>query len=303
MVMCVLTAHRHPPLLALAAVFFSGCGASILPTGFIAGPPPPAGPPTVQVGQNPTLGSILVASMGRTLYVYTMDGRNVSNCTGNCTLTWLPLTVPGGKPTGGNGVTAKLTLIKRKDGTRQVVINGQPLYLYMKDGGLGDAKGQGVANSWYAVQPKGAKAISAWAAAAAQATVQMATNPTFGNILVNAQEMTLYLYTKDAPGFSTCTGACAKPWPPLVALSGTPTEGPGVTGKFGTLRRPDGTLQVTSNGQPLYLYAGDQKPGEATGEGVDMVWFTVRPWGAEVGAVTSTNGLADGGNRRVWVCT
>lgn len=289
--MRVLRIWRKRVGLALASVLISGCGAHFLPPalrgslGSLL-----AGPPTVQVAQNPTLGPILVDSVGRTLYVSTKDGRNVSHCTGNCAATWVPLTVPAGKPTAGNGVTGTLTLFKRQDGTRQVAINGEPLYLYVQDRGPGPAQGQGVANSWYAVRPNGAKDLIGWAASAAQATVQMATNPTLGNVLVDATEMTLYLYTKDALGFSTCTGACGKAWPPLVAPSTAPTAGPGVTGRLGTLRRPDGTLHVTINGQPLYRYAGDQKPGDLAGEGVGMVWFAVRPWGAEVGAIAPANG-------------
>jgi predicted lipoprotein with Yx(FWY)xxD motif len=88
--------------------------------------------------------------------------------------------------------------------------------------------------------------------------------------------MTLYIYTKDTPGTSVCYDQCAVNWPPLI-VTDPPTAPDGVTGKLGTTTRKDGKLQVTYNDKPLYLFIGDTKAGDTTGQGVGNVWFIVNP--------------------------
>ena len=88
-----------------------------------------------------------------------------------------------------------------------------------------------------------------------------------GKILVDSQGRTLYLFQKDSGTKSTCTGACAIDWPPLRA-TGKPTVGSGATASIvATSARSDGKPQVTYNGHPLYLFSGDQKPGDTNGRG------------------------------------
>jgi predicted lipoprotein with Yx(FWY)xxD motif len=107
------------------------------------------------------------------------------------------------------------------------------------------------------------------AGASGTATVEGATNATFGTILTNAQGFTLYTLPSDHDGISSCTGSCASVWPALTIPSGTtPTEGPGVTGTVSAVLQPDGADQVTYNGSPLYTFVGDSSPGQATGNGV-----------------------------------
>jgi predicted lipoprotein with Yx(FWY)xxD motif len=90
------------------------------------------------------------------------------------------------------------------------------------------------------------------------ATIGIANDSNLGKILVNSQARTLYLFLKDSGTTSACTGACAAAWPPLRA-NGKPTLGSGANASLiGTTTRSDGNLQVTYNGHPLYLYAGDQ---------------------------------------------
>lgn len=100
-----------------------------------------------------------------------------------------------------------------------------------------------------------------------------------GPILVNAQGLTLYSYAPDGVGQSVCVQACADAWPPLgVSASTAITVGPGVDkAKVGTIVRPDGTLQVTYAGHPLYTYIGDHTAGQTTGQGVAGVWSVVEP--------------------------
>ena len=81
----------------------------------------------------------------------------------------------------------------------------------------------------------------------------------------------------DSPAASRCTGSCAAYWPPVI---GTPTAGPGVTtSKLGTIKRPGGTTQATYAGHPLYTYVGDDAPGQARGNKIDLnggYWYEVR---------------------------
>jgi predicted lipoprotein with Yx(FWY)xxD motif len=106
-----------------------------------------------------------------------------------------------------------------------------------------------------------------------------------GKILVDAQGRTLYLFEKDKSPQSTCDGACASAWPPLVTQQAA-TVGAGATAaKLGTSKRTDGSLQATYAGHPLYLYAGDSKPGQTTGEGIDQFgaeWYVLAPSGHKV---------------------
>ena len=101
-----------------------------------------------------------------------------------------------------------------------------------------------------------------------------------GPSLVGPDGKTLYIFTQDTEGTSTCTDDCAAAWPPLTVQAGAEVEGgDGVTGDLGIIERDDGTSQVTYEGMPLYFYAEDAEPGDATGEGVGGVWFIASPDG------------------------
>lgn len=117
-------------------------------------------------------------------------------------------------------------------------------------------------------------------------TVQIANNATHGMILTDAAGMTLYHFTRDAVNQpSQCTGDCATIWPPLTIASGAPVAPEGLTGALSTVARADGSLQVTYNGLPLYLYANDAAAGETNGQGVNNVWFVAL---AQTAAATGT---------------
>jgi predicted lipoprotein with Yx(FWY)xxD motif len=109
----------------------------------------------VMLGQNTTLGSFLVDSKGMTLYIFTNDTPNTSNCNAGCTGNWPPL-LTSGAPTAGDGVTASmLGTTTRSDGTTQVTYNGAPLYYFAGDKAAGDTNGEGKAGSWYVMTPAG----------------------------------------------------------------------------------------------------------------------------------------------------
>jgi predicted lipoprotein with Yx(FWY)xxD motif len=113
-------------------------------------------------------------------------------------------------------------------------------------------------------------------------TVKAAQNATYGSLLVTASGMTLYRYTPEKKGAVKCTGACASFWPPLVVSGNTkPTAGAGASaGKLSTVKRSNGTRQVTYGGFALYRYAADKKPGDVKGQGVEGKWFAVTSTGA-----------------------
>ena len=114
-----------------------------------------------------------------------------------------------------------------------------------------------------------------------------------GRILVDSQGRTLYLFQKDVGTKSACYGACASAWPPL-RTSGKPTAGGGANASMeGVTARSDGKQQVTYNGHPLYLFQGDQNPGDTNGEGVTEFgaqWFALSPAGNLVSAPSSAGG-------------
>jgi len=121
-------------------------------------------------------------------------------------------------------------------------------------------------------------------AASAPPAVRVA-NSHLGKILVDSKGQTLYLFTKDSTGKSACSGMCATFWPPLQT-GGKPTAGSGTSASLiGTIKRSDGTSQVTYDGHPLYRFAKDTKPGDVNGEGVTAFggsWFAVSPTGKRV---------------------
>lgn len=113
------------------------------------------------------------------------------------------------------------------------------------------------------------------------ATVQLAAS-SLGKILATADGMTLYIFTPDSGGKSVCNGGCAKAWPAIVGKS---TPGTGLDAEdFATITRDDGTLQATFYGRPLYLFAGDAKPGDVAGQGSGGSWWVVDGDGNPVGA-------------------
>lgn len=110
---------------------------------------------SVKVAQAGTLGQVLTAPDGRTLYTFTQDtpGSGKSVCNGACAQNWPPLTMSSGQPVKPQGLAGDLSLVTRDDGTKQVAYNGRPLYFYAKDSAPGDTNGQGVGNVWYVAQP------------------------------------------------------------------------------------------------------------------------------------------------------
>lgn len=115
-------------------------------------------------------------------------------------------------------------------------------------------------------------------------TVSAAKVGDLGTILVTSEGMTLYDFHKDQGGESSCYGACAAAWPPLLTEGNPQAQGAAERSMLGTTKRKDGTVQVTYNGWPLYTYVGDQAPGEANGNDIDQFgaeWYALQPNGEE----------------------
>ena len=116
------------------------------------------------------------------------------------------------------------------------------------------------------------------------AKLSTATVGNFGKVVVDGAGRTLYVYDVDTakPSKSNCNGACATAWPPLLAGTGTPQVSGVSASLVGTVTRSDGTKQVTLAGWPLYYYANDAKPGDATGQAVGGIWWVVGANGQKI---------------------
>jgi predicted lipoprotein with Yx(FWY)xxD motif len=146
------------PLVALAVAACGGGGAATAATQKNS-----SGTSATVGVANSSLGSILVASSGRTLYLFKADVGAMSACSGACAAAWPPLLATS-NPTAGTGLTAsKLGTITRSDGNRQVTYNGHPLYLFVKDTKPGQTNGQGVTAfgaAWFALTSSGNQAAT-----------------------------------------------------------------------------------------------------------------------------------------------
>jgi predicted lipoprotein with Yx(FWY)xxD motif len=122
------------------------------------------------------------------------------------------------------------------------------------------------------------------AASAARAAVQVKVEKTaVGLILADARGRTLYTFSRDTRGTSSCYGACVGFWPPLLAAS-KHVLGSGVKASLlGTTKRKGGALQITYAGHPLYTFVRDTKAGQTNGQGLNEVgglWWSISPSGA-----------------------
>ena len=133
-----------------------------------------------------------------------------------------------------------------------------------------------------AIPGYGSSAAPSSSSGAATISVQ---GSSLGQILVDGNGKTLYLFEADTSKQSTCSGACAQAWPPLTT-SGAPNAGGGASASLlSTAARSDGTTQVTYSGHPLYSFTGDTKPGDTNGEGSTAFgagWDVLTPTGEKI---------------------
>ncbi len=210
-------------------------------------------------------------------YDFDPDGRVKLTCTGPeqdiindvASDDWPALTT-GSRPKAGPGVDQRLLgAVERKGIGDQVTYAGHPLYLFDPSSApflpLGVDYVETVAplapwhGFWFLVNATNGDPV-AGAASLARATLPNGSRvlAAVGDPNIDPFDVVVYAYSSDRRGVSVCTGACARSWVPVLT-TGAPTATDGVsTSEIGTIRRANGTLQVTYAGKPLYLYSRER---------------------------------------------
>jgi len=260
-------------IVVIATMFIAGC---TQPVTIQNTPQPTTVQPMQELTAQPTgdtikvtstsLGEILVDAQGKTLYYFANDipASNVSSCNGQCTLVW-PVFAADTIIVSSPLISSEFTSFTRPDGKKQTTFRGWPLYYYQADTKPRDTNGDNVLNVWFVVK--------------VDETVMIAHQGTVGTFLTDKLGKTLYFFTKDTSGTSTCTGACLAKWP---AFNGVPVSAPSVVKPedFTTITRTDGVKQTAYMNRPLYYFADDAKPGEIQGQGFNTLWFVANVSGA-----------------------
>ena len=144
--------------------------------------------------------------------------------------------------------------------------------------------------------PTSETADQASATPAADSAPAVATGDTsIGAVLTDVDGNTLYGFTSDTDGSSTCSQGCAEAWPPLIVDADfVLADGLGAD-VFSTTARDDGTLQLVAGDMPLYRFAGDAAVGDVNGHGSGDVWFAIDATGTllPVGAAEGAAGDSD----------
>jgi len=244
-------------LVVISTLFIAGCTQqqTVQPT-----PQPTAVKPTGTIGTaSSSLGTILVDAQGKTLYYFAKDipSSSASSCSGQCAVIWPVFsvdTVTVSPPLSSTDFSS----ITRADGKKQTTYRGWPLYYYQADTKAGDVTGENVNAIWFVVKP--------------DETVMISQQGSLGSFLTDRTGKTLYFFTKDTAGTSTCTGACLAKWP---AFSADPVSATSVLkpADFSSVSRADGVKQTAFMGRPLYYFADDAKPGDVKGQGFNIVWY------------------------------
>ncbi|WP_372667877.1 SCO0930 family lipoprotein [Amycolatopsis kentuckyensis] len=280
-------AETAQPVIAPAAA--GGTGGGQIANGQVGNAAPASNESKLVVADVASVGQVITDQNGMTLYRFDKDTAKPpkSNCDGDCAKAWPPVLATGDVQVQGidKNLVGKVT---RSDGTEQITVGGWALYRYAKDTKAGDATGQGVGGAWYAANAKGGKAGQA-ASEAGVVKLSASNIDGLGEAIVDQNGMTLYLFQKDTKKAKTsaCNGDCAKTWPPV--LSNGKVELQGIDSKLlGSIKRTDGTEQVTIGGWPVYTFSKDLKPGDANGMGVNGTWFVIEPNGCKVGTTPSS---------------
>jgi len=147
---------------ALALITLPGCYKAATPVGTVPAQQQQPASLTLAATEISGIGSVATDSNGMTLYIFTKDKNkpSASNCNGDCAAKWPPMLATS-ETVAVQGIDQGLVgFVTRKDGTKQVTLNGWPLYQFAQDKAPGEAKGQGVGGTWFAVTPQGKKATA-----------------------------------------------------------------------------------------------------------------------------------------------
>ncbi len=238
--------------------------------------------------------SVLLTNKGFAVYTYKADTAFKATCTGACAKDWPAVLAPQGVMTVSSSVTLlkPLTVHQTANGP-QVFYDGHALYTYAADKQAGSAMGHGQGMQWYLVA-----AIFGNMAAANNGTVTMqgitvtpgmvgnmaafihtgkaSINGNQVNILLTNKNFAMYYYRADTAFKATCTGACAKDWPAVLAPQGMMTVSSSVTlPRHLSVHQTANGAQVFYDGHALYTYATDKQASNALGRGQDMLWYMV----------------------------
>ena len=259
-------------LAAVSLLLVAGCTQTVTqPT------PQPTAIPTTQPTDtvkavDTTLGKIIVDAQGKTLYYFANDiaASGSSTCNGQCAALWPAFSSSSIKVSAPLD-PADFGSITRANGTTQTTYYGWPLYYYSGDKNPGDMNGENFLNVWFVIKP--------------DESVLISHTTKLGSFLTDTSGKTLYFFTKDTSGQSSCTGTCIATWPPFSADQVTAPSLLNV-GAFSSVTRADGMKQTAFMGRPLYYYSVDKKPGDTNGQGFINLWYVANITGT-VPAVTT----------------
>ncbi len=238
--------------------------------------------------------NVLLTNKGFPVYTYKPDTAFTATCTGACAKDWPPVLAPQGMMTVSSSMTLlkPLTVHQTANGA-QVFYDGHALYTYAEDKQPGSAMGHGQDMQWYLVA-----AMFGNMTATNNGNVMMqgitvtpgmvgnmgafihtgkaAINGLQVNVLLTNKNFAMYYYKADTAFKATCTGACAKDWPPVLAPQGMMTVSSSVTlPRHLSVHQTANGAQVFYDGHALYTYAADQQATNALGRGQDMLWYMV----------------------------
>jgi len=271
--------------LAVAAIAVAGCGGGSGTGGVSAGGPTTGGynnggpgpgdngsGTDLSLASKAGVGKYLVTSAGRALYYFALDvpasGAHlpVSHCGSDCLPFWPVFHVDA--PVVGDGLTASdFGEFVRSDGAKQTTFKGWPLYYFAGDTSAGDTKGDDLGEPrptdlWFVIKDPFYAAL----------ILTKDGGPV--RYLADPAGRALYVFPEDIVGtgsstpISACADAgCLATWPVFAAGAGTLPTGFDPA-KLTSFTRPDGTKQSAFDGHPLYYFAGDVSPGDASGGGV-----------------------------------
>ncbi len=219
-----------------------------------------------------------VDSFGRTLYAFINDTQDQNNYTEedfSNNATW---------PIFHTDISSLPSTINADDfgtidvfGESQLTYKGWPLYYFIGDENRGENKGVSVPTPgvWPVVNtstdpaPEGEEP--------SEPTIGVAENETLGNILTDAEGMTLYFFSNDPNGESNCSGTCLDNWPRFYVEEIVLSEESSLdAGDFGITGEGE-NIQTTYKGWPLYYFAADAAAGETGGEGIGEIWYVAKP--------------------------
>jgi predicted lipoprotein with Yx(FWY)xxD motif len=147
----------------------------------------------------------------------------------------------------------------------------------------GDSQSTETSRQSSASRPSPSSEPATTEAAGAPATVRAGSTTQYGEVAVDADGKSLYLFANDTGTTSAVPEGVLAAWPPIIA-EGEPTAGEGIdASKLGVAEQPNGERWVTYNDHILYRFTGDTAPGDTNGQGLGMVWYLVSAEGERIG--------------------